>query len=84
MFTVYVIQSNTTGKLYIGQTENFEKRLQQHNDKNFDKRAYTKLNGTEWLLVYEEIFNTREEAIRREKELKSYRGREFIKSKLGR
>ena len=27
MFTVYVLCSTTTGKLYIGQTENLDKRL---------------------------------------------------------
>jgi len=33
-----------------------------------------------WSLIYEEEFNTREEAIQREKQLKSYQGRKFIRN----
>ena len=84
MFTVYVIESNSSKKRYIGQTENLELRLIQHKDPKFDKRSYTKLNGTNWILVYKETFQTRKEAMKREQELKSYRGREFIKQQLGR
>jgi predicted GIY-YIG superfamily endonuclease len=35
-----------------------------------------------WRLVYTEQFETRVEALRREKQLKSYRGRVFLKEKL--
>lgn len=81
MFTVYVIQ-NEKGKIYIGQTDNFSKRLSQHNNKDFDKRSYTKLQKGLWSLVYKETFSTRREAIKREGQLKSSRGRDFIKKKV--
>jgi predicted GIY-YIG superfamily endonuclease len=32
-----------------------------------------------WILIYKEEFSTRQEALVREKQLKSYRGREFVK-----
>ena len=35
-----------------------------------------------WELVYFEKFENRKEAINREKQLKSYRGRQFIKEKI--
>jgi predicted GIY-YIG superfamily endonuclease len=33
-------------------------------------------------LVYSEDFSTKKEALKREKELKSYQGRKFIKEKI--
>ena len=80
MFVVYVIKSEATGRIYIGQTGNLEKRLAQHNDKNFDKRSFTKLQGNNWKLIYKEEVQTKKQAIQRERKLKSYQGRKFIKS----
>lgn len=78
---VYVIKSLTTGKIYIGQTKDLDKRLSRHNGELISKAgSYTKLNKGPWVTVYKEEFTTRTEAIEREKELKSYRGREFIRS----
>ena len=85
MFFIYVLLNELSGKIYIGQTENLKKRLGQHNDPNFDvfgKNAYTKINHGTWKLVYSEEFQTRVEAIRREKALKSSRGRHFIHNKI--
>ena len=80
MYYVYVLQNKESNKIYIGQTSNLEKRIRQHNDSEFDKRSFTKLNKGEWLLVHKEDFETRKEAMKREKELKSSRGRDFIKT----
>ncbi len=75
---VYVIQSET-GQSYIGQTENLEKRLQQH---NLGKSGYTK-RYKNWRLVYSEEFSTRKESMLREAELKTSKGRKFVRSLLG-
>lgn len=83
MYYIYVIQSDI-GKIYIGQTENIEVRLKQHNDKNFDKRSYTKKQGSHWKLVYSEEYLTRKEAQIREKALKSHKGRDWLYSIMGR
>jgi len=82
MFIVYVLKSDTGGRIYIGQTNNIVKRLGQHNDLNFDKKSYTKLSRRNWKLVYKEQYHTRREALNREKQLKSHKGRDWLKTVL--
>jgi len=79
MFYIYVIQNNL-GKIYIGQTEDIETRLARHNKILPSKKtSFTARQGKNWKLVYTEEFTERKEAIKREKELKSYQGRLYIK-----
>ncbi len=81
MFKVYAIVSESTGKIYIGQTIDIKLRLEQHNSKKINHLGkYTRQNKGPWKLIYTEPCNTREETLRREKQLKSFRGREFIKN----
>ena len=75
MFTVYVLFSKKYSKIYIGQTADLERRLFQHN--NALLSAYTK-KFIPWEVVYTEVYPTRSEALVREKQLKSQKGREFI------
>lgn len=79
---VYALVSCPTGKIYIGQTQNLEMRLKQHNKPLSFKKNYTKLNKGPWKVFYKEIASTRKEAILREKQLKSARGRAFLKTLL--
>ena len=86
MFWVYVLRNQDSDKIYIGQTKNLERRVTQHNDSKFikyGKNAYTKINKGKWILAYKEIFNTRKEAIIREKYLKSHIGRNWLKDVIG-
>lgn len=79
-FVVYVIR-NDEGKIYIGQTANLTTRLKRHNGELISsKRSYTKINHGIWKIFYKEIYSSRSEALLREKQLKSFRGRQFIKS----
>ena len=79
MYSIYALFNKKHKKIYIGQTENLEERLNLHKNKSF-KNSYTaKLDGN-WELIYNEEASTRKDAIKREKQLKSYRGREFIKN----
>ncbi|MBU1159956.1 GIY-YIG nuclease family protein [Patescibacteria group bacterium] len=78
MYSVYVIYNKICDKFYIGQTENLEKRLQLHNSRHF-KNSYTSRFNGEWKLIHIENFNSRKEAVKREKQLKSYQGRLYIK-----
>jgi putative endonuclease len=75
MFTVYVIRCQKTGRRYIGFTQDVIQRLGQHN------RGITKStkNRGPWELVYQEHFQTKREALRRERFLKSGQGREELK-----
>lgn len=81
MFYTYAIYNKSNGKIYIGQTENLEQRLKLHNNKQFVRSYTVKFSGT-WEIIYKEEFLTRSEALKREKQLKSYRGREFIKKHI--
>lgn len=76
MFTVYILQSESSDKFYIGYTSNIEDRLNRHNG---NREKSTKHKGP-WKIVYMEVFTNRNTAMRREKIIKSYKGgKEFKK-----
>lgn len=82
-YFTYVLKSEFDGKIYIGQTDNLEMRLRRHNGTfPTNKRSYTKRNKGPWIVVYHEEFETRNEAIKREKYLKSHRGRDWLRTFL--
>ena len=81
-FWVYILQSETTGKLYTGQTANLEARLNRHNSSEINTTRYTKRQKGPWRLIHNEIYDTRSEAMNREKYLKSGQGREWIKTNI--
>ena len=82
MFHVYVLKSQSTGKIYIGQTADIKERLSLHNTKKF--KGYTANFDGEWRLIYQEETSDRRAALLREKQLKSFRGREFVKKHIPR
>ena len=67
MFFVYIIESAVDNSFYIGQTKDLIKRVKYHNE---GLSKYTS-KKTPWKLVYSEEFNTRTEAIKRERFLKN-------------
>ncbi len=80
MFTVYIIQSGSTGRIYVGYTVDFEKRILRHNKElPFKKSSHTARNVGPWKLIYSEEYPMRAEAQKRERWLKSGVGREYIK-----
>ena len=85
MFTVYVIQSKSTAKIYIGQTKDYKERLKRHNKElPYNPKGYTAKNKGPWNIVYKESFKIRSEAVTREKFLKSHAGRDYLKRILAR
>ncbi len=80
-YCVYAIYNLNHKKLYIGQTQDLENRLKLHNNHTF-KNSYTSRYDGKWILIYHEMCRDRVSCLQREKQLKSYRGREFIKSCL--
>jgi len=62
MFKVYAIESDSTGRIYIGQTNNISKRLKMH------KRGYVKSTSKDapWRIIAIESFSTRDKARWRE------------------
>lgn len=75
---VYALYNKESNKIYIGETSNIERRLKEHNQK-LGNHFTAKAQG-EWKLIYREELLGKVEATTRERELKSYRGRQFVKS----
>ena len=80
MFSVYILQSESTGKYYVGSTDCLEKRLAQHQN---GLSPYTSRRGP-WRLVFSEGFGTRAEAYNRERQIKSWKSRKAIEDLIGR
>ena len=78
MYYTYVIYSKIYDRIYIGQTSNLENRLTCHNS---GKVRSTK-HYVPWELVYSEQFTSRSDAMKRELEFKSHKGRDFIRQQL--
>jgi putative endonuclease len=81
MYFVYAIQNLNSNKIYIGQTANLDLRLKRHNHELVNKKtSFTSKNRGQWVLIYKEACENRSLALKREKELKSAKGRQFIKT----
>jgi len=74
MFYIYIIYSEKVDKYYVGQTENIEERMMSHNS---GISKCTSISN-DWKLMYSELFDKRDEAIRREKEIKKKKSRKYI------
>lgn len=69
-FYVYILTSGRNGTLYIGHTDNLERRIAEHTTHALP-HSFTSLYNV-YQLVYYEKFTTREEAKARELKLKKY------------
>ncbi len=69
MWKIYVIQHSTTKQIYIGKTNNLNRRLAEHNQ-NRQSAAIHK-NGS-WTIVYAEVYRTKQDADHREMRLKHH------------
>lgn len=67
-YYVYILANKRNGTLYIGVTNNLIKRVMEHKNKVFNDSFTSKYNINK--LVYYELYNSIEEAIQREKQLK--------------
>jgi putative endonuclease len=74
-YTTYVLYSKTHNKIYIGYSQDVKQRLSSHNSS--ENRGHTK-KYQPWEIIYTEEFEDRSPAMKREKELKTSRGRQFI------
>src|SRR5882724_4989231 len=78
MFFVYAIRSSLRNYIYVGLTNDVERRLVEHNNReNKSTKVYAPFE-----LIYKEVFSTRIEARKKEKYLKSGIGKEFLRSLL--
>jgi len=77
-YYIYVLRSEKDKKLYTGFTENLKSRFEQHK-KGFvastkDRRPLT--------LIYSEACLDKHDAMHREKYLKTYLGKQFLRNRL--
>ena len=79
MYYVYVLKSMSHDTLYVGSSENPEKRLEEEHNRG--RVRYTK-GRKPWSIIYKESAETRGDAMRREIFLKSGKGREWIKENI--
>jgi len=70
MFFVYIIQSLTNKKYYIGSTNNIERRVYEHNHNN----TASLRNKGPFVLIYKEEYPNVSQARLRERKIKSYKG----------
>jgi putative endonuclease len=68
-YITYIIQSESTNKLYIGQTNNLHDRIFRHNS---NQSLSTKNKGP-WKLIFSKKFNFRSEAVLLERKLKAFK-----------
>ncbi len=74
-FFVYCLYSDLHDRLYIGQTNNIEKRFKQHSD----GRVLSTKKFLPYRIIYFEEVPDRASAFRREKELKVSSRRKFLR-----
>lgn len=77
-YYTYILKSLKDGKFYTGYTKNLKSRFEQHNkglaESTKDRRPLK--------LVYYEACLNQQDATHREKYLKTYHGKMFIKNRL--
>lgn len=72
---MYILYSETLNKYYVGSTgDSLESRLKKHNSNH---KGFTGGCG-DWTLMYYEEFQSKSEALRREKEIKKWKSRKLI------
>lgn len=78
MFYTYVLQSIKDGNLYIGWTQDLRERITKHNKGLVESTK----NRRPLKLVYYEACLVKEDAIKREKSLKTGYGRSYLSRRL--
>jgi putative endonuclease len=80
MCTFYILYSSILNKYYVGHTgDELEERVRKHNTNH---KGFTGgLN--DWKVVYVETFDTKEDAYKREREVKKWKSRKLIEKLIG-
>ena len=79
MFAVYVLFSPSHRKTYVGFTSDMLARFKSHN--HVSNKGWSR-KYMPWVLAHCEYYETKQEAMCRENELKSGKGRDWIKQHL--
>ncbi|XOV92786.1 MAG: GIY-YIG nuclease family protein [Bacteroidota bacterium] len=76
MYYVYIIESESDTRWYIGYSENLETRIADHNN---NRSKYTRNKGP-WKLIFKMSFVQKTEALKFERKLKKLKNKNYIKS----
>jgi putative endonuclease len=79
MFYVYLLECQEDQSWYIGYTSNLQKRIKEHQN-GHGCQTTAKKKG--WKLIYYEAYINKQDAIGREKFLKSGSGRKYLIKQL--
>jgi len=70
MFYLYILRSRKDGRFYTGVTKDLKDRIKRHDE----NRSLSTKNRGPYDLVYYEIYDSRSDAMKRERYLKSLEG----------
>ena len=79
MYWTYLLENETDKSWYTGFTSDLKKRLSDHQSGNGGRTTSLK---SKWRLIYCEGYLSKEDAMGRERFLKSGAGRRFLKKQL--
>ncbi|WP_425639070.1 GIY-YIG nuclease family protein [Algoriphagus yeomjeoni] len=78
MFVVYILYSVKVDQFYIGQSEDFGRRIEEHNSHIFQS-ASTKITN-DWSLYFSLECETRAQAVRIESHIKKSKSRVYLEN----
>ncbi|MCK4715356.1 MAG: GIY-YIG nuclease family protein [Candidatus Marinimicrobia bacterium] len=77
-FKVYILYSLIKDRYYIGQTQDVERRLHEHNSRH----SKSTRSGIPWKLVFIREFENRSDAVLFEMQLKRMKSRKYIQEQI--
>ena len=76
MYYLYILHSDIAGKYYVGSSESPGDRLRKHNAKH---KGFTG-PADDWKIVYTEVYSTKQQALQREKQIKSWKSKKMTEA----
>jgi len=76
MWKLYILQSESSGRFYVGHTNDLERRLEEHQR---GQTTSTRNRGP-WKVVLREEFESKKAAAERERQIKSWKSRVGIQA----
>ena len=77
-YYIYVLKSSQDNNFYVGYTDDLKSRFEQHSK----GRVISTRNRRPLEIVYSEACLNKKDAMHREKYLKTYLGKQFLKNRL--
>jgi len=78
-FAVYVLYSESADRLYIGYSSNSIERFRWHN--GLSSKGFT-VRHRPWKMIHIEVFDSKQEAMKRELQLKGGAGQAWIRAEI--